>query len=64
MGIPFTAMHGSVRFSLGRYTTEAEVDKLIEVFPEIVKNLRKLSPYWDDKTNSPHKGGLIGQHNE
>jgi len=64
MGIPFTAMHGSVRFSLGRYTTEAEVDKLIEVFPEIVKNLRKLSPYWDDKTDSPHKGGLIGQHDE
>jgi cysteine desulfurase len=64
MGIPFTAMHGSVRFSLGRYTTEEEVDKLIEVFPDIVKSLRKLSPYWDDVTDSPKEGGLIGQNHE
>ncbi len=36
MKVPFTAVHGSVRFSFSRYTTDAEVDRIIEVFPEIV----------------------------
>jgi len=53
MQIPFTAMHGSVRFSLSRYTTEAEVDKVIEVFPDIVQRLRRLSPYWDAAASQP-----------
>lgn len=45
MGIPYTAIHGSIRFSLSRYNTEAEVDKVIEVMPPIIKELRTLSPY-------------------
>jgi cysteine desulfurase len=53
MNIPFTAVHGSVRFSLSRYNTEEDVDHIIEVFPEMVANLRKLSPYWDNQTNTP-----------
>ncbi len=53
MKIPFTAIHGSVRFSLSRYNTEAEVDRVIEVFPGIVGNLRRLSPYWDSAANRP-----------
>ena len=53
MHIPFSAVHGSVRFSLSRYNTEAEVDKVIEVFPGIVDSLRRLSPYWDAKKNQP-----------
>jgi cysteine desulfurase len=53
MGIPFTAKHGSVRFSLSRYTTEAEIDFVIEEFPKIVARLRHLSPYWDQTTNQP-----------
>ena len=53
MGVPFTAKHGSVRFSLSRYTTEAEIDKVIEEFPKIVARLRRLSPYWDQGTNQP-----------
>jgi cysteine desulfurase len=53
MKVPFTAVHGSVRFSLSRYTTEMEIDKVIEVFPRIVANLRKLSPYWDVEHNRP-----------
>ena len=47
MGIPYTAAHGTVRFSLSRYSTEAEVDRVIAVVPEIIAQLRKLSPYWD-----------------
>lgn len=49
MGIPYTAAHGTIRFSLSRYTTEAEVDRVIQVVPEIVAQLRKLSPYWGEK---------------
>lgn len=47
MGIPYTAAHGTVRFSLSRYNTEAEVDRVIAVVPEIIAQLRKLSPYWE-----------------
>jgi cysteine desulfurase len=53
LNIPFTAVHGSVRFSLSRYNTEEDIDRVIEVVPEIVTNLRKLSPYWDPKRNLP-----------
>lgn len=53
MRVPFTAMHGSVRFSLGRYNTEAEIERVIEVFPGIVGSLRRLSPYWDPTRNRP-----------
>ena len=45
MGVPFTAAHGSIRFSLSRYSTEREVDCTIEKMPEIVNQLRKLSPF-------------------
>jgi len=45
MGVPFTAAHGSIRFSLSRYNTEEEVDYTIEKIPQIVKQLRKLSPF-------------------
>lgn len=56
MKVPFTAMHGSVRFSLSRYNTEAEVERVIEVFPLVVRNLRRLSPYWDEQANEPRPG--------
>jgi cysteine desulfurase len=46
MDIPFTAAHGSVRFSLSRYNSMQEVERVIEAVPPIVAQLRKLSPYW------------------
>ncbi|MBF0218176.1 MAG: cysteine desulfurase NifS [Gammaproteobacteria bacterium] len=46
MDIPFTAAHGSLRLSLSRYNSEAEIDYVIESLPPIVAQLRKLSPYW------------------
>jgi cysteine desulfurase len=58
MHIPFTAIHGSVRFSLSRYTTDAEIDRVIEVFPDIVSRLRRLSPYWDVNANAPRPKAL------
>ncbi|MCG7977811.1 MAG: cysteine desulfurase NifS [Candidatus Thiodiazotropha endolucinida] len=48
MDIPFTAAHGSVRFSLSRYNTMDEVERVIEAVPPIVEQLRKLSPYWGE----------------
>ncbi|GHT86988.1 cysteine desulfurase NifS [Betaproteobacteria bacterium] len=51
MGIPYTAAHGTIRFSLSRYTTEAEINHVIEAVPPIIAQLRKLSPYW--KENGP-----------
>jgi cysteine desulfurase len=45
MGVPFTAAHGSIRFSLSRYNTEEEVDSTIEKIPAIVNQLRQLSPF-------------------
>ena len=48
MEIPFTAAHGSIRFSLSRYNSDAEVDRVIETLPSIIARLRKLSPYWGE----------------
>ncbi len=45
MGVPFTAAHGSIRYSLSRYSTDKEIDKIIEVMPAIAKKLRAMSPY-------------------
>ncbi|MBD3163187.1 MAG: aminotransferase class V-fold PLP-dependent enzyme [Candidatus Eisenbacteria bacterium] len=53
MGVPFTAVHGSLRLSLSRYTTEEEIDRVVEALPEIVARLRRLSPYWDQSRNRP-----------
>ncbi|MGL4594217.1 MAG: aminotransferase class V-fold PLP-dependent enzyme [Thermoguttaceae bacterium] len=53
MHIPFTAMHGSVRISLSRYTSENDVQTFLEQFPPIIHRLRRLSPYWDQKNNKP-----------
>jgi len=45
MGVPFTAAHGSIRFSLSRYSTEQEVDFVAEKLPAVVQRLRELSPF-------------------
>lgn len=46
MGVPFTAAHGSIRFSLSGYTTEAEIDFVLEKVPPIIERLRQMSPFW------------------
>ncbi|MBI5025628.1 MAG: cysteine desulfurase NifS [Nitrospirae bacterium] len=45
MGIPFTAIHGSVRLSLSRYNTDEDVDLVLKKMPEVIKELRHLSPF-------------------
>lgn len=50
MGVPFTAAHGSIRFSLSVYNTEEEVDFVLETIPEIIASLREMSPFWNEQT--------------
>jgi len=49
MGVPFTSAHGSIRYSLSRYTTEDEIDYVLSVIPDVVEKLLEISPYWDNK---------------
>jgi cysteine desulfurase len=48
MGVPFTAAHGSIRFSLSVYNTEEEVDFILEKMPAIIAKLRAMSPFWEE----------------
>jgi len=48
MGVPFTAAHGSIRFSLSIYNTEEEVDLVLDKMPDIIAKLRELSPFWEE----------------
>jgi cysteine desulfurase len=48
MGVPFTAAHGSIRFSLSRYNTEDEIDVILEKLPPVIKRLREMSPFWKE----------------
>jgi cysteine desulfurase len=45
MNVPYTAAQGSIRFSLGRYNTEAEIETTLSVLPEIIAKLAAMSPY-------------------
>jgi cysteine desulfurase len=51
MKIPFTAAHGTLRFSLSRFSTDEDVDHVLAHLPAIVARLREMSPYWDNETN-------------
>jgi cysteine desulfurase len=49
MGLPYTILHGSIRFSLSRFTTEAEIQHVLGVMPGIVEKLRAISPFNNDE---------------
>jgi cysteine desulfurase len=48
LGLPYSVLHGSIRFSLSRLTTETEIDRVLEVLPSIIDRLRELSPFNSD----------------
>lgn len=48
LGLPYSVLHGSIRFSLSRFTTEAEIDRVLEILPSIIDRLRELSPFNSD----------------
>ena len=48
MNVPFTAIHGSIRLSLSRFTTEKEIDFVCDKLPEIIEKITAISPYQDE----------------
>lgn len=52
MDVPFTAAHGSIRFSLSIYNTEEEIDLVIDKVPPVIERLRKMSPFWGQKAGA------------
>jgi len=48
MGVPFTAAHGSIRFSLSVYNTQEEIDFIVEKIPPVIERLRDMSPFWHE----------------
>ncbi len=48
MGLPYSVLHGSIRFSLSRYTTQDEIQRVIEVLPDTIARLRAMSPFSSD----------------
>ena len=48
MNVPFTAAQGSIRFSLGRYNTESDIETTLSVLPEIIAKLAAMSPYEEE----------------
>jgi len=52
MGVPFTCAHGSIRFSLSRFTTNEEIDTVIRELPQIIRRGREMSPFGRDLLNS------------
>jgi cysteine desulfurase len=48
MNVPYTAAQGSIRFSLGRFNTGADIDTTLSVLPEIIAKLAAMSPYEEE----------------
>ena len=46
MNLPASALHGALRLSLSRENTSDDVDRVLEVLPDIVARLRAMSPAW------------------
>ncbi len=53
IGLPHEVAHGSLRLTLGRENTEEDVDYILEQVPQVVEDLRKLSPVWDQENQKP-----------
>jgi cysteine desulfurase len=64
MGLSDLDAHSSIRFSLGRYTTKEDIQKLIEVLPKIMERLRGVSgsfgegTFWEEDQVETNRGGL------
>lgn len=46
MGVPFTAAHGTIRFSLSIDNTDEDIDTVLSSLPGIIHTLRQMSPFW------------------
>ncbi|PID73516.1 MAG: cysteine desulfurase NifS [Desulfobacterales bacterium] len=52
MDVPYTAAHGSIRFSLSTHTTDGEIDRVLEAMPPVIDRLRRMSPFWEEAAAS------------
>ena len=59
MGIPFTALHGSIRFSLSRFTTEDEIDYVIKHMAPIMDKLTRISPFQEELSTLKKMKGIV-----
>lgn len=48
MGTPFTSLHGSIRFSLSRFTTEKEIDYVLDNIGKVIGEIVAISPYQEE----------------
>ena len=53
LGLTHEMAHGSLRFTLGRYTADDDIDYVLDVLPEIVARRRAMSPLWEDQGRGP-----------
>ena len=53
IGLPHAVAHGSIRISLGRENTGEDVEYLLKEIPQVVAQLREMSPVWDRETQKP-----------
>lgn len=54
MHVPILSAHSSLRISLGRFSKKEDIDRFIEVLPDMVARLRDISPFWDKKNKKPN----------
>lgn len=59
MGLPYTILHGSIRFSLSRFTTESDIQHVLSVMPGIVQKLRDISPFNSDQADWLQERDLV-----
>ncbi|WP_204150497.1 cysteine desulfurase NifS [Leptolyngbya sp. CCY15150] len=59
MGLPYTILHGSIRFSLSRFTTAADIQQVLAVMPDIVNRLRDMSPFSNDQAGWLQERDLV-----
>ncbi len=68
LGLPHEIAHGSIRFSLGKFSKEEDINKVLEVLPPVVEKLRNLSPFWREKdkflSDDPPHAGHHHHHHE
>jgi cysteine desulfurase len=48
MNVPYPVAQGSIRFSVGRFNTEEEIEKTLSVLPGIIGQLVAMSPYQEE----------------
>ena len=58
-GIPFSALHGSIRFSLSRFNTMDEINKVVEVIPDVIEKLNNISPFQKELRELKNKSLMV-----